>query len=70
MHRQERLRKLVQQGDAEGFAGTMNLDPLRTRHWFAEGFPPDGYGEEVIVAMGTHMLKVLTSPHEERDENG
>ena len=70
MHRLQRLRKLVQQGDAEGFARAMGLDAVQTRQWFAEGFPQEGYGKEVVVAVGSHVLKALTSPHEEHDEHG
>jgi hypothetical protein len=61
MHRLEHLRNLVQQGDAEGFARVMGLDPVRTRQWFADDFPQEGYGKEVIVAIGAHVLKALTS---------
>lgn len=70
MHRMEHLRNLVQQGDAEGFARAVDLDPVRTRQWFERGFPQEGYGQEVIVAVGSHVVKALTSPHEERNAHG
>lgn len=61
MRRRERLMSLVQRGDAGGFAKELNLDPDRTHQWFERGFTQEGYGAEVIRALGTHMLKVLTS---------
>jgi hypothetical protein len=67
MHRQERLRSLVQQGDAEGFARELGLDPNRTRDWFEQGLAQEGYGADVIGAVGTHMLKLLTSAHVKGD---
>jgi hypothetical protein len=70
MHRLEHLRNLVQQGDAEGFARAIGLDPVRTRQWFDQGFTQEGYGDEVIKALGTHVMKALTSPHEEGDAHG
>lgn len=70
MHRLEHLRNLVQQGDAEGFARAMDLDPVRTRQWFELGFSHEGYGREVIISLGTHVLKALTSPHEQGDIHG
>lgn len=63
MHRMEHLRNLVQDGDAEGFANAMDLDPGRTRQWFDQGFTHEGYGAEVIRALGTHILKGLTTQH-------
>jgi len=61
MHRPERLRNLVAQGDADTFAKELKLDPDQTRQWFDQGFPQAGYGTEIIRVLGTHMLKVLTS---------
>lgn len=64
MHRFEHLRKLVQKGDAEAFASELGLDPHLTRSWFEQGSTPEGYGAEVISALGTHLLKALTARHE------
>lgn len=62
-----RLRDLVKQGDAEGFANELNLDVDQTRQWFDEGFRQDGYGAEVIKALGTLVLtRMLTTA---RDKN-
>ena len=51
-----RARQLLQQGDAEGFAKELDLEPRRTREWFEHGFPHDGYGADVIRALGTLVL--------------
>jgi hypothetical protein len=67
MHRLEHLRNLVQQGDAEAFASELNLDPGRTRQWFDQGFTHEGYGAEVIRALGTYIMKALTNT---RDRGG
>jgi hypothetical protein len=60
-----RLRDLIQQGDAEGFASELNLDPRRTRHWFDQEFTGEGYGADVITALGTLVLSriVVDSKH-------
>lgn len=56
------LRKWVQQGDAEGFAKALNLDPGRTRQWFDHGFAHEGSGAEVTKALGTLVLmKIFTT---------
>jgi hypothetical protein len=61
---------LVQQRDAGAFAKALNLDPDQTRQWFQLGFTQEGYGAEVIRALGTHMLKVLTSTRDGGDAHG
>lgn len=63
-----RLRDLLQQGDAEGFAHELNLDVHQTRQWFDEGFTKDGYGAEVIKALGTLVLTRILTPA--RDNEG
>lgn len=70
MHRLEHLRNIVQQGDAEGFAKELNLDPGRTREWFDLGFRQEDYGAEVIRTLGAHVLKALTSKHGAGDAHG
>ncbi len=50
------LRSLVQQGDAEAFANELNLDPDQTRQWFEQGPTHDGYGADVIRALGNLVL--------------
>jgi hypothetical protein len=64
LHRRERLGS---QGNSEGFAKELGLDPNRTRDWFEQGLAQEGYGAEVIRALGTHMLKVLTSARDRKD---
>jgi hypothetical protein len=61
---------LVQRGDARGFAKELKLDPDRTRQWFEQGLTQEGYGTEVIRALGTHMLKVLTSMRDKGEARG
>lgn len=56
-----KLRELMQQGDAESFARELNLDAARTREWFAQGFTEDGYGVDVIKALGTAGLRKMKS---------
>ena len=56
VHRLEHLRNLGQQGNAEAFVTELNLDPGRTRTWFDQGFTHQGYGTEVIKALGTYVL--------------
>lgn len=68
MHRMEHLRNMVQQGDAEGFARAVGLDPVRTLQWFELGFPQEGYGQAVAIAVGSHVVKALTSRHHDSDE--
>lgn len=51
-----RLKDLIQRGDAEGFAKELNLDSNETRQWFEHGFTADGYGAQVIQAIGTLVL--------------
>jgi hypothetical protein len=59
------LKDLVQQGDAEAFANELNLDPRRTREWFDRGLTTEGYGAEVIKAIGTLVLtRILTTIHD------
>jgi hypothetical protein len=73
MHRSilEKLRNLVQQGDAEAFANELNLDPRRTRQWFDQGFTQEGYGAEVIRALGAiALMKILTTMHDRGDAHG
>ena len=70
MHRRERVTSFVEQNDAEAFARELNLDPVRTREWFDQGFTQEGYGAEVIKALGTHMLKVLTGTRNKGDADG
>ena len=64
----EQLRNLVQQGDSEAFANALNLDPSRTRQWFDQGFTHEGYGAEVMKALGTlALMKIFkTSSHRDR----
>jgi hypothetical protein len=60
-----RLKNLLQRGDAAGFASELNLDPVQTREWFARGFTQDGYGADVITAMGTLVLTRILVPRAE-----
>lgn len=57
-----RLRDLLQRRDAEGFATELNLDPTETRLWFDRGFGHDGYGAEVVRAVGTLVLERILQP--------
>jgi hypothetical protein len=60
------LRELIRQRNAETFALELSLDPSLTRKWFDEGFTHEGYGAEVIKALGSHVLDrmiLLTSGH-------
>jgi hypothetical protein len=68
----EHLRKWVQQGDAEAFAKALNLDPGRTRQWFDQGFTHEGYGAEVMKALGTlALMKIFaTASHREGHAHG
>lgn len=59
-----RLRSLVEQGDAEGFAKGLNLDAGQTRQWFDDGFPHEGYGAEVLRALGTLVLSRIVAKRE------
>jgi hypothetical protein len=61
------LRNLVQQDDAEAFANELNLDPGRTRQWFDQGFTQEGYGAEVIRALGTLVLTRIFSTARDRE---
>jgi hypothetical protein len=64
-----RIKELVQRGDAEGFANLLNLDAHQTRQWFDEGFRQDGYGAEVIRALGTLVLtRILTTSRDRNDQ--
>lgn len=66
-----RLRDLIQQGDAEGFAKELNLDSSEIRQWFAHGFRDDGYGAKVIQAIGTFVLNgILTTSNRESRARG
>jgi hypothetical protein len=61
------VRNLLQRGDAEGFATELNLDPRRTRQWFEQGFPHEGYGADVIRALGTLVLgRIVASKRQRR----
>ena len=51
-----RLRDLLQHRDAEGFASELRLDAHKTRQWFDRGFTQEGYGAEIIQALGTLVL--------------
>jgi len=62
-----RLRSLLQQGDAEGFARELNLDADKTRQWFARGFTQNGYGAEVIKALGALVLTRIVAPAGNRE---
>lgn len=64
-----RLRDLLQQGDAEGFANELNIDVHQTRQWFDEGFRQDGYGAEVIRALGTLVLTRILTTSRDRNEH-
>ena len=64
------LRDLVQQGEAEAFANELNLDPRRTREWFDQGLTTDGYGAEVIKAVGTIVLTKILATSRERHAHG
>lgn len=50
------LRELIRNGNADAFAQELNLDPDQTQIWFDQGFTPEGYGAEVIKALGAHVL--------------
>jgi len=63
------LRSLVQQADAESFAKELNLDPHRTRQWFKQGFPHEGYGAEVINALGALVLMRIVATTRDREEH-
>lgn len=63
------LRDLVQQDDAEAFANELNLDPGRTREWFDQGLTNEGYGAEVIKALGTLVLTRILTPVRNREEH-
>ena len=67
-----RLRELLQQDDAEAFARELNLDPRETARWFESGFAADGYGAEVVKALGLLVLQrmVLTPPRRKDDVHG
>lgn len=69
MHRLEHLRELVQKGDADRFARELGLDPRQTRQWFDQNFTTEGYGAEVIRVLGTHVVKALTTAHDEHREH-
>jgi hypothetical protein len=47
---------LLRRGDAQEFASELNLDSGQTRQWFDGGFRQDGYGAEVVRALGTLVL--------------
>jgi hypothetical protein len=64
-----RLRALLQQGDAEGFANELNLDVHQSRQWFDEGFRQDGYGATVIKAVGTLVLTRILTTSRDRNEH-
>lgn len=64
-----RLRDLVKQRDAEGFANELNLDVHQTREWFDEGFRQDGYGAEVIRTLGTLVLTRILTTSRDRNEH-
>jgi hypothetical protein len=64
-----RIKELVQRGEAERFANELNLDAQQTRQWFDEGFRQDGYGAEVIRALGTLVLtRILTTSRDRNDQ--
>lgn len=66
------LRSLVQQGDAEAFANELKLDAGRTRQWFEQGFRREGYGADVIMALGILVFTgiVTTMPDREGHAHG
>ncbi len=67
--RLHRLRDLIKEGDAEGFANELNLDMHQTRQWLDEGFRQHGYGAEVIRALGTLVLTRILTTSRDRNEH-
>lgn len=67
-HRLECLRNLSQQANASAFAMELNLDPGRTRTWFDQGFTRQGYGTEVIKALGSYVLDEILTNNTRRGE--
>lgn len=53
------LREMMRDGDAEAFAHELDLDPELTQTWFDQGFKYEGYGAEVIKALGALVLDRL-----------
>jgi hypothetical protein len=47
----------------------LKLDPRRTRKWFDQGFPHDGYGAEVIKALGALVLERIVATIPDREEH-
>ena len=67
-----RLRELLQRGDADTFARELDLDSQQTARWFESGFGPDGYGSEVVKALGVLVLQrmLLSAPQRKDDARG
>jgi len=63
------LRDLVRRGDAEAFANELNLDPRQTREWFDRGLTTEGYGAEVIKALGALVLTRIVATTADKEEH-